>query len=210
MEKLALRRLTASDLSFFETHFQSKRYGDHRQKGINLDVAIFVNQLYPSAPKLMPAKHPVLVTFFGSGAIPAWSPPSNLRPIIYNNGKNWRLNGGTIPDDPSHPLRFEQLQPGDLALLRFRGAPLPLEVDVFLFAASEPVDFAAAAIWTNAEAAAAFKSAVADLNIPHARSRKHPTSGAEAAAVRSRTAMGLAFPGESVYIGTQYKEFRHG
>jgi len=46
-----------------------------------------------------------------------------------------------------------------------------------------------AAIWTNAEA---------------------PAVSTEAAAVRGRTAMGLAFPGKDVYIGTQYKELRHG
>lgn len=134
-ERLALKRLAGSDLSFFEWHFRNKTYGDHRQKGINLNTDVFVDQFYPQAHALLGAKWPVLVTLYGPGAAPAFAPPGDhKRPITYNNRKNWRLNGGTIPDDAAIPNRFQQLAPGDLALLRFRGEPAPIEVDVVLIA----------------------------------------------------------------------------
>ncbi len=63
MERFALKRLTDSDLSFFETHFRSKRFGDHRQKGINLNSDVFVDHLYPRAASTMSKRWPVLVTF---------------------------------------------------------------------------------------------------------------------------------------------------
>lgn len=136
-EKFALKRLAGSDLSFFEYHFHNKTYGDYRQKGINLNTDVFVDQFYPQAHALMGTRWPVLISIFGPGSAPLFSPQGNhRRPITYNNGKNWRLNGGTIPDDPAHPNRFQPLAPGDLALLRFRGDPAPAEVDVILIAAT--------------------------------------------------------------------------
>jgi hypothetical protein len=134
-EKLALKRLAGSDLSFFDLHFRNKTYGDHRQKGINLNTDVFVDQFYPQAHSMIGARWPVLVTIFGPGTAPAYAPPGDhRRPITYNNAKNWRLDGGTIPDDPALPDRFQPLAPGDLVLLRFRGDPAPTEVDVVLIA----------------------------------------------------------------------------
>lgn len=136
-EKLALKRLRGSDLSFFDIHFRNKTYGDVRQKGINLNRDVFVDQFYPQAHALMGARWPVVVTIFGPGTAPAYAPPGDhRRPITYNNGKNWRLDGGTIPDDPALPDRFKPLAPDDLVLLRFRGDPAPTEVDVVLISAA--------------------------------------------------------------------------
>jgi len=136
-ERLALKRLRGSDLSFFDYHFRNKTYGDVRQKGINLNTDVFVDQFYPQAHALMGARWPVLTTIFGPGTAPAFAPPGDhKRPITYNNGKNWRLDGGTIPDDPAVPGRFGPLAPDDLALLRFRGDPAPTEVDVVLISAA--------------------------------------------------------------------------
>jgi hypothetical protein len=136
-EKLSLKRLRGSDLSFFEVHFRNKTHGDVRQKGINLNTDVFVDQFYPQAHALMGARWPVLTTIFGPGTAPAYAPPGDhLRPITYTNGKNWRLDGGAIPDDPAIPDRFNPLAPDDLALLRFRGDPAPREVDVVLVSAA--------------------------------------------------------------------------
>ena len=136
-EKLALKRLAGSDLSFFEYHFRNKTFGDHRQKGINLNTDVFVDQFYPQAHANMGARWPVLVTIFGPGAAPAYAPPGDhRRPITYNNNKNWRLDGGTIPDDPALPDRFHPLAIGDLVLFRFRGDQAPTEVDVLLISAA--------------------------------------------------------------------------
>jgi hypothetical protein len=136
-EKFALKRLRGSDLSFFEFHFRNETYGKARQKGINLNTDVFIDQFYPQAHALMGARWSVLTTIFGPGTAPAFVPPGDhRRPITYNNGKNWRLDGGTIPDDPALPDRFKPLAPNDLALLCFRGDPTPTEVDVILIAAA--------------------------------------------------------------------------
>lgn len=142
-EKLALKRLAGSDLSFFERHFRNRTYGDFRQKGINLNTDVFVDQFYPQAHALIGAQWRVLVTLYGPGPAGAFMPQGDHhRPITYNNAKNWRLNGGTIPDDPADPDRFLPLGPGDLALMRFRGDPAPQEVDVLLVARALPADTA--------------------------------------------------------------------
>jgi hypothetical protein len=52
-EKLALKRLAGSDLSFFDFHFRKKSSGDHRQKGINLNTDVFADQFYPQAHALL-------------------------------------------------------------------------------------------------------------------------------------------------------------
>jgi len=135
-EKLALKRLAKSDLSFFEYHFANETYGKNRQKGINLNTDVFVDQFYPNALATIGTHRPVLTTIFGPGTADAYSPPPGTRPITYNNGKNWRLDGGTIPDDPRSPARFHALAPGDLVLFRFRGDPAPNEVDVILVSAA--------------------------------------------------------------------------
>lgn len=66
-EKLALKRLAGSDLSFFDFHFRNKTYGDHRQKGINLNTDVFVDQFYPQAHALLGARWPALTTLYGPG-----------------------------------------------------------------------------------------------------------------------------------------------
>ena len=46
IDKLALKRLTASDLTFFEWHFRNRNAGN--QKAINLNADVFSDQLYPT------------------------------------------------------------------------------------------------------------------------------------------------------------------
>ena len=117
-EKLALKRLAGSDLLFFDYHFRNKTYGDHRQKGINLNTDVFVDQFYPQAHVLIGARWPVLTTLYGPGIAPAFVPPGNpQRPITYNNAKNWRLNGGTIQDDAALPEAADEDHRYDVARL---------------------------------------------------------------------------------------------
>ena len=175
-EKLALKRLAGSDLSFFDFHFRNKTYGDHRQKGINLNTDVFVDQFYPQAHALLGARWPVLTTLYGPGTASAFVPPgSPQRPITYNNGKNWRLNGGTIPDDPALPDRWQPLAPGDLALLRFRRDPVPDEVDLILIARGLPADAAA--------------HALLDPLVPRGRRTMIPVTASQMAAVLADLAL---------------------
>ena len=131
-EKLALKRLAGSDLSFFDHHFRNQTYGGHRQKGINLNTDVFVDQFYPQAHSLLGARWPVLTTLYGPGTAPALVPPGNpQRPITYNNAKNWRLNGGTIPDDPALHDRWRPRAPAPKAgpAGAPAGFPIPYQPD---------------------------------------------------------------------------------
>ena len=48
--KLALKRLTASDLTFFEWHFRNHNAGN--QKAINLNADVFVEELFRALPEV--------------------------------------------------------------------------------------------------------------------------------------------------------------
>ena len=50
MSKLALKKLTASDLTLFEWHFRNRNAGN--QKAINLNADVFVQQLFPALPEV--------------------------------------------------------------------------------------------------------------------------------------------------------------
>lgn len=135
--RLALKRLTQSDLTFIDWHFQRKTFGESRQKAINLNARVFVEQMFPELLRTPASRFDVLVTVFGPGGARAFTPDPQTRPVLNNNGKNWRLNGRTLPEDPAHPERFSDLTPGDLVLLECRGWPAPTEVDLTFVSATD-------------------------------------------------------------------------
>ena len=47
--RIALKRLTASDLTLFEWQFRNRNAGN--QKSINLNADVFIVQLFPSMPE---------------------------------------------------------------------------------------------------------------------------------------------------------------
>lgn len=134
-DRIALKRLSASDLTFFEWQFRNRNAGN--QKSINLNANVFVEQLYPAVPSLTAEIHANL-TLLGPGI----KGPYNLaRKIIKNESyKNWRLNGEFVHNPVDDPDRFNSLEPGDLALLRFEGEPVPTRIDLIVFARAEPAD----------------------------------------------------------------------
>lgn len=121
--KLAVKRLTASDLTFFEWHFRNHNAGN--QKAINLNADVFVDELYPALPELSidSGKVPVDISVFG----PNGKGLQNLQRKIVKFGtyKNWRLNGEFIYNPNEDPGRYNVLSPGDFAFLEFSGAALP-------------------------------------------------------------------------------------
>ena len=129
-DRIALKRLTQSDLTFVDYHFQNRTFGESRQKAINLNVDVFIDQLFPDLLRQPKARIDVLLTVYGPGGAGAFVPPIPRRPILNNNSKNWRLNGKTLPDDPDDPERFQNLRPDDLAVFDFRGWPAPTEIDL--------------------------------------------------------------------------------
>src|ERR1700761_5012185 len=107
-DRIALKRLTASDLTLFETLFRTLNAGN--QKAINLNADIFVDRLYPSLPGLVPTYGdtiPVTLTVLG----PAASPAHVISRAITKREayKNWRLNGEFIRDPDGETGRFNVL-----------------------------------------------------------------------------------------------------
>src|SRR2546426_10861620 len=89
--KLCVKRLTDSDLTFFEWHFRNRNAGN--QKAINLNADVFVEELFPvlrdSAPPS--GKLPIGLFIYGPGT----GGELNLQRKIMKGAayKNWRLNG---------------------------------------------------------------------------------------------------------------------
>jgi hypothetical protein len=53
--RIAIKRLTASDLTLFEWHFRNENAGN--QKSINLNADIFIDQMFPSLPEVAQLKN---------------------------------------------------------------------------------------------------------------------------------------------------------
>ena len=128
--RFALKRLTASDLTFFEWHFRNRNAGN--QKAINLNADVFVDRLYPGLPDLVLAKSgrlPIDLYLYGPGL----EPELNLQRKIIKFGsyKNWRLDGEFIYDPATNPSRFHLLQPNDIVLFEFVGDVEPQALKSF-------------------------------------------------------------------------------
>lgn len=135
--KIALKRLSASDLTFFKWHFDNQT-GDIRQKSINLNARVFIDQLYPALPQTpqgLAGWLSIDVLIFGPGLA---EPLQIQRKIVKGPAyKNWRLNGEIVPDDMQ---RFEPLAVNDFVLLEFIGEIVPTQVRALFVAAAVPDD----------------------------------------------------------------------
>lgn len=139
MKKIALKRLTRSDLTFFIWHFQNGDAGN--QKAINLNADVFVDLLFPAISDEAVRRgdrFPVDLDILGPGGAGAL----NLqRKIVKGESyKNWRLNGEFVRDDEQ---RFRPLQEGDLAIIEFEGEPVPASARLVLLAQELSADTAA-------------------------------------------------------------------
>jgi hypothetical protein len=128
-KKLAVKVLTASDLTFFEWHFKNKNAGN--QKALNLNADVFVTDLYPALPTTREGasgRLPIDLYLYGPGI----AGEINLqRKIIKNvSYKNWRLDGEFIFNPTGEPDRFNSLRPGDFAILEFSGDVIPVAIRV--------------------------------------------------------------------------------
>ena len=139
ISKLALKRLTASDLTFFEWHFRNHNAGN--QKAINLNADVFTGQLYPQLDIIARERqNKIGIDLWIAG--PAAAEPVNLqRKIIKGTRyKNWRLDGEFVNNPEGTPDRFNILRPGDMALLGFEGELAPDTVTVVLVGQDAPQD----------------------------------------------------------------------
>ncbi|WP_199136044.1 DUF3883 domain-containing protein [Delftia sp. ASV31] len=127
--KLALKRLTASDLTLFKWHLANRPAGS--QKAFNLDTRILVGGLYPllGDPPLVPRpRYPLDLYLFGPGLATV----NNLQRKILKQEKNWRLNGELIDNPVEDPERYNVLVPGDFALIEFAGDAYPTTANIAL------------------------------------------------------------------------------
>lgn len=130
MKKIALKRLTKSDLTFFAWHFQHGSASN--QKAINLNADVFVDRLFPNIHEEAARRgdrFPVDLDIFGPGG----SGALNLQRKIVKGEtyKNWRLNGEFVRDDEE---RFSVLQEGDFAVIEFEGDTAPYAARMVLVA----------------------------------------------------------------------------
>jgi hypothetical protein len=132
MKKIALKRLTRSDLTFFFWHFQNGNAGN--QKAINLNADVFAKQLFPNISEEAARRgdrFAVDLDIFGPGGAGIL----NLqRKIVKGDSyKNWRLNGEFVRDDEQ---RFRPLQEDDFAVIEFEGDAAPHAARMVLIARS--------------------------------------------------------------------------
>lgn len=139
MDKLVLKRLTASDLTFFEWHFRNRNAGN--QKAINLNADVFVKQLYPALEVVARKSQNKLGIDLWIGG-PAAADMVNLqRKIIKGaNYKNWRLDGEFVHNPDDSPERFNILKPDDIGLFGLEGELVPNTVTLVLIASTAPED----------------------------------------------------------------------
>ena len=133
MRKLALKRLTASDLTFFEWHFRNHNAGN--QKAINLNADVFVSQLYPSLPEVAlvsGGRLPIDLYLYGPGLAQEWNLQRKI--VKFGSYKNWRLNGEFIHDPSTDENRFHVLVAGDVVVLEFGGDVTPSTLKAFFVA----------------------------------------------------------------------------
>src|SRR5438552_8409291 len=97
--KIAIKRLTKSDLTFFIWHFENMSAGN--QKAINLNSDIFVDTLYPGIQEAaLKQDNRFPLNLYISG--PSSAEAINLQRKIVKGPayKNWRLDGEFVRDDP--------------------------------------------------------------------------------------------------------------
>ncbi|MHC1789004.1 protein NO VEIN domain-containing protein [Solidesulfovibrio sp.] len=138
--KIALKRLTRSDLTIFQHHLAIQHAG--KQKSINLNADVFVNQLFPALPDTDEGKTGYLgldLQLLGPGLHGAL----RLQRKIIKGGsyKNWRLNGEIIPAAVTAD-RFDPLAPGDFVIFDFSGDIIPSSARLLFVAAAVPEDAA--------------------------------------------------------------------
>lgn len=137
--RIALKRLTASDLTLFEWQFRNRPAGN--QKSINLNTDVFVGELFPALPDAAAesnGRFPLDLNIFGPGHAGLHNLQRKiLKGIAY---KNWRLDGEYINNPENSPERYNVLRPDDLAVFEFRGLVVPTSASLFLIAQDEPAD----------------------------------------------------------------------
>lgn len=146
--KLALKKLKASDLSFFQSYLIKNP--QTKQKGFNLDQRVIEKIFFPALTAEISAtpekRAPVALTFYG----PSGARPYLLMRKVLKAQKNWRLNGEAVYSPHDDLQRFDNLEPEDIAIMEFTGTSIPHAVKVVLLSAKSLKDQATHAAFTAA------------------------------------------------------------
>lgn len=127
MQQIAVKKLTASDLSFFAHHLKLSK-----QKGVNLNSDILVEEFYPALRNQLNSIVLPLRILGPGGA----DPHVLSRKIVRTPGaKNWRLNGEIVNDPADEANRYLPLVAGDLAIFSFDGGVTPDGIDMVVVSA---------------------------------------------------------------------------
>lgn len=122
--RIAIKKLSNSDLSFFKIHLKLSK-----QKGINLNSNVFVDEFFPGLKGSFVSIQFQLGILGPKGRQVEWL----SRKVLRSKGaKNWRLNGEFVHDPDDDPLRYSQLHNEDYAILAFEGAVQPSSVVMVL------------------------------------------------------------------------------
>lgn len=139
--RIALKQLSASDCTLFEAVF--RKIGAGNQKSINLNADVLVGRLYSNLASVAAATdHEIrlALSIYGPGGKAAHK---LTRKIIKSASyKNWRLNGEFIYGPPEDSSRYDNVEPGDIAIMLFKGETAPTGIDLILISQSEPADVA--------------------------------------------------------------------
>jgi hypothetical protein len=132
--KLALKKLKASDLSFFQAYLN--RFPQTKQKGFNLDQRVIERVHFPALTSQIDAapdrRAAVALTLYGPGG----AAPYLLMRKVLRAQKNWRLNGEAIHNPRDDPARFDSVEPEDIA----SGSGMPNAIKVVLLSATHAAD----------------------------------------------------------------------
>jgi hypothetical protein len=137
--KLAVKRLTQSDLTLFEWQHKNRNGGN--QKSINLNANVFIDDLFPLLPQISSkngGRFPIDLYIYG----PSTRTLHNLQRKIIKTGsyKNWRLNGEFIYNPSDQNDRYNNLNPGDLVIIEFFGIDSPTSAKVIFLARADITD----------------------------------------------------------------------
>ncbi|MBW4095967.1 MAG: hypothetical protein HIU81_11665 [Acidobacteria bacterium] len=175
--KIAIKRLSVSDCRLFGDIFQ--RSGGSGQKGINLNGDVMTGQLYPNlsaTAALNDNRIPLPISIFG----PASKGANELtRKIVKSpSSKNWRLNGEIIPGPATDPTRYNDIRPGDLAVMAFNGETSPIEMNLIIISQASTADThlhtALTALFGNKSMVAVKPAKIAELAIGAYVPETHP------------------------------------
>lgn len=141
MEKLAIKKLTHSDLTFFQCYFYAQKDKKSKQKALNLNSDVLVDEFYPDQKNVTAnTRIPVSLYIYGPGMQEVHM---LQRKILKSPGsKNWRLNGELIYSPEENLDRYAALKPGDIAVLGFEGKLKPSSIFVDFLASDVNEDHA--------------------------------------------------------------------